>query len=133
MAGRMQGDTCRAERTGRTIVETRDGVAGSEAMPRERLAGPRDDVVGAAVAQMITMGMSDDRRLHRLPRINEEISERAVQPAGCCRHQGFGIAEHFLDRERVAGKREDQRIIRLQVLICKRSGPKRRVFDQPLC
>jgi len=62
--------------------------------------------VGAAVAQMITMGMSDDSRLHRLPRINEEIAERAVQPAGCCRHQGFGMADHVSKDEERAGVSE---------------------------
>jgi hypothetical protein len=43
---------------------------------------------------MIPVRMRDDGRLHRLPGVNEEIAERAVQAATGGGNEGFGFRAH---------------------------------------
>jgi hypothetical protein len=69
-------------------------VAGSQTVPGEGLTGLCDDVVGAAVAQVISVRMGDEGCLHRLPGVDEKITARAVQAATCYGNEGFGIATH---------------------------------------
>ena len=69
-------------------------MAGSQTVPDERLTGLRDDVVGAAVAQMIPVRMGDDGGLHRLPGVDEKITERTEEAATRYCNEGFGIATH---------------------------------------
>jgi hypothetical protein len=69
-------------------------VAGSQTVPGEGLTGLCDNVVGAAVSQMIPVRMGDDSGLHRLPGVDEKITARAEEAATRRRNEGFGIATH---------------------------------------
>jgi alkyl hydroperoxide reductase subunit AhpF len=63
-------------------------------VPGEGLTGLCDNVMGAAVAQMISVRMGDDGGLHRLPRVDEKVTERAEEAATRYRNERFVSATH---------------------------------------
>ena len=63
-------------------------------MPSEQLARLRDNILRAAVAQMIAVRMRDDGCLHGLAGIDVEIPGRAVKTAARDRDECFGIGYH---------------------------------------
>lgn len=63
-------------------------------MASEGLTGRSDDVVCAAVAQMIAVRVGNHGRLYRLPGIDVEVSARAIKTAACDADESFWIGCH---------------------------------------
>jgi hypothetical protein len=79
MAGRVQRDAHGTDGKSASVFHGDDVARIVQTLARDPQTRCRHEDAGAALAQVIPMGMRHHRRLHRFGRINIEIPRRAIQ------------------------------------------------------